>query len=115
MSSLTPKVTNYPDWRPMSSPTPKVTNPYPKKKSVMRFTPSEQSAIIYNMGLHTCAQMEDEWGRPLNITRIPGGWLYQQVNPSQGPSAPTFVPFSPEFCPPKPSAAQLIESQPQVS
>jgi hypothetical protein len=58
-------------------------------------TPSDKSNIdLYNMDLHERIDLEDNlvW-----VLRVPGGWVYESVNPSTSALASVFVPFNNEF------------------
>ena len=56
---------------------------------------------IYDLKLHEEWQGVMQWGIRYNVTRVPGGWIYQAINrPVNGSDAylsATFVPFTKEL------------------
>lgn len=58
---------------------------------------------MYDLELNETLPAEMQWGLRTDITRVPGGWIYQSIirayNGGDTHLVPVFVPFNNEFKP----------------
>lgn len=57
----------------------------------------EQIKKIYNMELHECLILDTVPLFSTNIMRVAGGWIYTNLDKSNGVMSQSFVPFDNEF------------------
>lgn len=62
---------------------------------------ADVSARLYSLALNETLHADMKWGVRIDITRVPGGWIYQPIcrhhNGKDEYYAPCFVPFNNEF------------------
>jgi hypothetical protein len=62
---------------------------------------ADVSARLYSLKLNETLHADMKWGVRTDITRVPGGWIYQPIcrhsNGKDEYYAPCFVPFNNEF------------------
>ena len=58
---------------------------------------AEKEKTVYNLGLHETLVVQNSVKGNMEITRVPGGWLYAMEYPGFRQSPVTFVPFDNGF------------------